>query len=156
MDETSSTPSQTWNPGSFARDTLIYVYGALSSTVLRTLFADPRVVRSYQNWLQQADLGGEATPATRFFATGLNGGRLSVIARGKADEFVIECDHARFKAQLSVGFRVTEGILTGVFVADFEGFIPAAIHFANDLGCEIKARTARGDRPRMMRDSKPN
>ena len=145
MNKADLPHSSDWSPGSFPRDTLIYCLGSLSSTVLKAAFADSRIVNDYERWMGRPELNREDKSAGKpLLTTGIDGGFVTLIARAKADEFCLRCEHPSFCALVAFGFDVSKQALAGLFIAEFKGGIQPAIRFALDLAREVTSRVIEG------------
>lgn len=50
-----------------------------------------------------------------------SGGKLQLVARQVADEFLVRCEHDQFQTTICVAFDTQAMMMTGLFVAQFEG-----------------------------------
>lgn len=133
---------QDWTEGSFPRDTLIHSLGSLSVVVLQGAFCDLEVAAAYRAWIGRT----KREPALEdsgehLLTTGTGDGRLTLVARGRPNEFCLLCEHSAFNALVAIGFDVLSQRLSGMCVAKFKGDIGAAIQFARTLEAKIEART---------------
>lgn len=136
---------QDWTEGTFPRDTLIHSLGSLSVVVLQGAFGDLEVAAAYRTWMGRM----KREPALKdsgehLLTTGTGEGRLTLVARGKLNEFCLLFEHSAFHALVAIGFDVRSQRLSGMCVAKFKGDIGAAIQFARTLEARIQARTRLG------------
>lgn len=127
-----------WRVGTFARDTLIYLLGALAASILKRAASEPDFEAVYQSWLGKAAADSSlADRAEPLLTTGIGEGTATLLARSREGEFCLHCEHPGFDALVAVGFDVARMDLEGVLIARFEGDGLAAIAFARALARDV-------------------
>ncbi len=134
-------PDECWSPGCCSRDTLVYELGTLADVLMRGANDDARVRRTYAFWVQQFETEQLAFDATtELVDVTLQGGRATLLARSRLDEFCLVCKHPNFESIIVFSYVADRQRVEGIWVATFDGAVGTAIHFARNMAAQVRRR----------------
>jgi hypothetical protein len=126
--------------GSFERDTLTWAFAKLAECVLDALFSNAESLGRYSRWLYEdaPQLVAGAGPEQGLLLEELelgSDGHLSLIARPRSGEFIVDVRHARFSLVLGSAYAVLtrRPEQEAVCVVHFEGDAELAARWATGL-----------------------
>jgi hypothetical protein len=135
-----------WTQGTFRRDTLVHSLGRLAEVVLQAAFHDDSFCERYCTWQIECDESEKKSSQVSLplLFTGLKKGELAVLARDRDDEFFVKLTHPNFSALIAIAFERNAERSSATWVAQFDGTMLEAIHFANDLADQVRLRRSQG------------
>lgn len=141
------------------RDTLVFRAGVLARTALSLAFGAPHMHAVYAAWLcshGEPCAPGTASPERQtLMEAGLErGGRLFVLARKRATEFVVMIEHEDFNATACVVYDPSTERVNGLHLVQFEGKALLALAWLEAAALEFGRRLDRAPRSSLARQAR--
>lgn len=148
-----NTSENQWGSDHFHRDTLIYSLSRMAEVVLEAAFSDEHFCHHLAEWKARwhEDDGPrkdsarqpEQRTSTPLLCMGIDGARVTIVARDTDNEFLVLCTHDAFSTLLAVAYFPHPGRLVASCVVRFDGECSKAVVCAHSLVDQLRLRTQR-------------
>jgi hypothetical protein len=118
------------------RDTLVLELGKTAEAILRRAFSEAEVRERYAEWLELGRT--ERDRGRQLIVAGIERAEVRLFARSEKDEFLLRVQHPNFRALVPMGYDADTEEFVGLVLAEFQGSMPLAIHFARSLTKSIE------------------